>query len=117
MTATRQERRQRRIQHIRKLVSGTAEKPRLSVFRSNRYLFVQAVDDVHNKVIAALSEKKLTPKKEEKPLERAERLGTQFASLLAKAKVTTLAFDRGGYKFHGRIARFAESVRKSGINL
>ena len=114
MAKTRQEQRQRRMKHIRKSVKGATVKPRLSVFRSNRYLFVQAVDDEKNKVLAALSEKKLI-KKGEKPVDRAERFGTEFASLLKKAKVSELVFDRGGYRFHGRIARFADGVRKAGI--
>ncbi len=115
MATTRQERRQRRVKHIRRLVSGTSDRPRLSVYRSNRYLFVQAVDDVNNKVLAALSEKKVEPVKDEKPVDRAGRMGTQFGELLKKAKVEEIVFDRGGYKFHGRIAQFADSVRKSGI--
>lgn len=103
--------------HVRKNMTGTALKPRITVFRSNRYLFVQAIDDSVNKVLCALSEKKLTAKKEEKPIDRAERLGIEFSGLLKKKKVENAVFDRGGYKFHGRIARFAEAVKKSGINL
>jgi large subunit ribosomal protein L18 len=117
MASTRREARQRRIRHIRKTVRGISIKPRLSVFRSNRYLFVQAIDDTKNRVLAALSEKTLTKKKGEKPVDRAERLGNEFGVLLKKAKIVEMVFDRGGYRFHGRIARFAEAVRKSGIKL
>lgn len=117
MAKTRRETRQRRIKHIRKIVNGTSTKPRLSVFRSNQYLFVQAVDDTKNRILAALSEKALSEKPGEKPVDRAGRLGTEFGVLLKKAKVTVMVFDRGGYRFHGRIACFAEAVRKSGIKL
>ena len=115
MSSTRKEMRIRRRKRVRKSVYGTAEKPRLSIFRSNKYLFAQLVDDEKNVVIAALWEKKLKSKKDEKPVERATRFGEEFGALLKKKKVQTVVFDRGGYKFHGRVKQFADGVRKAGI--
>ena len=115
MTMTRKEKRERRRKHIRKNLAGTAAVPRLSVFRSNRYLFVQAVDDEANKVVTAMSEKTLKEKKDESPLERAGRLGKEFGKMLKEKKIDALVFDRGGYKYHGRVASFADGVREAGI--
>jgi len=78
-------------------------------------LFVQAVDDEANKSMAALSESKIKPAEGEKPVDRAERMGKMFGALLKKVKITTVVFDRGGYKYHGRIKRFADGVREEGI--
>lgn len=115
MATTRRQKRIKRRTHIRKNVYGTAEKPRLSVFKSNRYLFVQAVDDEGNIVISALWEGKIKPEKDEKPVDRAGRVGEKFGDMLKKKKVNTVVFDRGGYKYHGRLKSFAEGVRKAGI--
>ena len=115
MSKTRKEMRIRRRKRVRKSVNGTAERPRLSDFRSTRYLFAQAIDDDNNKVLAALWEKTLKPKKDEKQLDRAHRFGTDFGVLLKKKKVKTVVFDRGGYKYHGRVKQFADAVRKSGV--
>ena len=115
MATTRQVQRGRRRRHIRKSVSGSAVKPRLSVYRSNKFLFIQAVDDESNKVISALWEKAIKPKKDEKPMDRAGRMGEAFGEQLKKKKIKTAVFDRGGYKYHGRLKSLAEGVRKAGI--
>jgi large subunit ribosomal protein L18 len=115
MAKTRKDSRIRRRRHIRKTISGTASCPRISVFRSNRFMFVQAVDDETNQVIAALWEKTLKSVKDEAPIDRAARLGSEFGKLLTKKKVTQAVFDRGGYKYHGRVRSFADGVREAGI--
>lgn len=115
MKKTRNDSRIRRRKHTRKSISGTAARPRISVFRSNRYLFVQAVDDENNRVIAAIWEKTLKPVKGEVPIDRAARLGSEFGKVLVKKKVKQAVFDRGGYKYHGRIKSFADGVRDAGI--
>lgn len=115
MAKTRSEQRNRRKMHIRKRVAGSVEKPRLSIFRSNRYMFAQIVDDENGKPMCGLWEKTLTSKKDEKPSDRAGRFGEEFGKLLKKRKVDTVVFDRGGYKYHGRIKQFADGVRKQGI--
>ena len=115
MAVTRRQKRIRRRTHIRKSVHGTAEKPRLSVFKSNKFLFVQAVDDEANKTIAAFWEGKVKPKRDEKPIDRAGRMGEEFGGMLKKKKVKIVVFDRGGYRYHGRLKSFADGVRKAGI--
>jgi large subunit ribosomal protein L18 len=115
MAMTRKEKRMRRRKHVRRNITGTGAIPRLSVFKSNRYLFVQAIDDEMNKVVTAMSEKTLKEKKDETPVDRAGRLGEEFGKALKKKKVDAVVFDRGGYKYHGRVASFADGVRKSGI--
>lgn len=115
MAKTRRVQRKRRKMHIRKRIVGTAERPRLSVYRSNRFMFAQIVDDESGKPVCGLWEKKLPDKKGEKPVDRAGRFGEEFGKLIQKKKVETVVFDRGGYKYHGRIKEFAEGVRKQGI--
>ncbi|MBN2100874.1 50S ribosomal protein L18 [Candidatus Dojkabacteria bacterium] len=115
MTKTRREKRNRRKLHIRKNIEGTSEKPRVSIYKSNRYLFAQLVNDEEMKVCCGLSEKVIKPEKDEKPVDRAERMGVEFGKLIKKNKVETLVFDRAGYKYHGRIKAFAEGLRKSGF--
>lgn len=115
MKLTRQTHRRRRHLHLRKKIEGTASKPRISVFRSNRYLFVQAVDDEQNKVLSALSEKKVALEKGQKPIDRAGKMGGMFGDMLKKKKVKTAVFDRSGYAYHGRVMQLADGIRKSGI--
>lgn len=115
MGKNRKDSRIRRRKHIRKFILGNAVSPRISVFRSNRYMFVQAVDDESNRVIAAIWEKTLKPIKDEDPIGRAARLGGEFGKVLIKKKVKQVVFDRGGYKYHGRIKSFADGVRDAGI--
>ena len=78
-------------------------------------MFVQAVADDTNKVVCALWEKAIKPVKDEAPIDRASRFGEEFGKLLLKKKVEQVVFDRGGYKYHGRIKSFADGVRKAGI--
>lgn len=115
MARSRKEKRERRKRHIRKTVYGTAEKPRVGVFKSNRYLYAFLVDDDRGHTLASLCEKKLKSKKDEKPVDRASRLGEKFAEMIKKTKVDKTVFDRSGYKFHGRIKAFAEALREAGI--
>ncbi len=114
---TRKEKRERRKLHIRKNLYGTSEIPRVSVFRSNRYLYVQLVDDESSKVLFGMSEKKMKSKKDEKPVDRASRLGEKFGEEMAKKKIKNAVFDRSGYKYHGRVKALADGIRKSGIKL
>lgn len=117
MAHTRGEQRDKRRKHIRKILSGTATKPRLSIFRSNRFLFAQVLDDSSNRVLAAMLEKKVASAKEkgEKPVARAARFGEIFGAALVKKKVTHIVFDRGGYAYHGKVQAFADGVRKAGV--
>ena len=111
----KERRRHARKIHIRKRLRGTAERPRLSVFRSNKALFVQAIDDVHGSTLAAAStlEKELGALK--KNVEGGAQLGEVIGKRLIEKGVKSVIFDRNGYLYHGRIAAIAEGARKAGV--
>lgn len=118
MTKTRQEKRERRKLHIRKNIWGSADRPRINVYKSNKYLYVQAVNDDEGKAMMSLSSKKIDAgSKEMKPVDLAFKLGEEFGKKMKAKKITEGVFDRAGYKFHGRVKAVAEGMRKSGIKL
>lgn len=102
----------KRKQRVRKSLFGTVQRPRLCVFRSNKYLQVQAIDDLNHKTIIGISD--ILVKKGTKT-ERAQQLGKLFFEDLKKNKIDSIIFDRGQYKYHGRVKAFAESLREAGI--
>jgi large subunit ribosomal protein L18 len=108
-------RRLRRRRRVRAKVQGTAERPRISVFRSNRGIFVQLVDDVAGHTLAAVNwtEGDL---RSLKPMEQARRAGELLAERAKAAGIDTAVFDRGGYRYHGRVKALAEGARESGLN-
>ena len=101
-----------RKRRIRAKISGTAAKPRVSIFRSNRYLSVQAVDDGANVTLAASSTKPLGAKANK---EGAAALAADFAGKLKAAGVSDVLFDRNGYIYHGVVAAFADALRANEI--
>ena len=110
--------RQRIRKRIRKKISGTSEKPRVMITRSNRYIYVQAIDDDNGKVLAAAStlEKEFKEKhKNTKNSKASQVLGDIVAKRLKKIKVEQVVFDRGIYPYHGRIKTLAEAMRKGGL--
>jgi len=107
------ENRESRRGRVRAKVSGTAERPRLSVFRSNRRVFLQLIDDDRGITLVSASDLKL--KKKMKKTEIAKEVGKELAALAAKKKITKAVFDRGGYKFHGRVKAAAEGAREGGL--
>ena len=102
----------KRKRRIRAKISGSAVLPRVSVFRSNRYISVQAIDDVTATTLRALHSK-TTGHKSNK--EGAAALGEAFAATLKKAKITEIVFDRNGYQYHGVIAAFGDALRANEI--
>ena len=104
--------RQRRHNRIRAKLSGTAERPRVCVFKSNRHLFVQAVDDVAGKTLA--SNKPTKPIKGTKT-DAAKAIGLALAKAMQGQGITKAVFDIGGYKYHGRVKAIAEGLREGGI--
>ena len=110
--------RERRKLRIRKKVNGTAERPRLSVFRSARYVYAQAVDDTQGRVLAAASELEALlkvavagkPKKE-----RARIVGKALGEKLIAQGVTQVVFDRNGFIYHGRVKEVADGARDAGL--
>ncbi|GAA3637229.1 50S ribosomal protein L18 [Flavivirga jejuensis] len=116
MALTKNERRLRIKSRIRKVVSGTETRPRLAVFRSNKEIYAQIVDDVTGNTISAASsrDKDISSAKATKS-EVAKLVGKALAEKALKAGVETIAFDRGGYLYHGRVKSLAEGAREAGL--
>ena len=107
--------RERRRKRIRAKLMGTKKRPRLSVFRSNKYLFVQLIDDVAGKTLLGMSEKTFSKKGKLTKVEIASLLGEALAKKAKSKKISTIVFDRAGYKYHGRVKVLADGVRKGGL--
>lgn len=115
-TLYKQRLRERRRRRIRKKVKGTAERPRLSVFRSNRHIYAQIIDDQRGYTLASAStmEKGLDLAGKEKS-EQAREVGRLIAERARQAGVETVVFDRGGNLYHGRVKALAEAAREGGL--
>jgi large subunit ribosomal protein L18 len=113
-TATREQKRQSRHRRVRAKVRGTGERPRISVFRSNRGVFAQMIDDEAGRTVASVSwtEPDL---RSLAPLEQARRAGMTLAERAQHAQVQRAVFDRGGYRYHGRVKALAEGAREGGL--
>jgi large subunit ribosomal protein L18 len=107
-------RRLRRRRRVRAKVTGSAERPRISVFRSNRGIFAQLIDDASGRTLAAVqwTEPEL---RSLKGTEQAARAGALLAERAKAAGVETAVFDRGGYQFHGRVKALADGAREAGL--
>lgn len=97
---------------IRGRISGTAQRPRMSVFRSNKQIYVQLIDDLNGRTLAAASSKGIT---EGTKCEIAAKVGEKIADVAKAAGIDTVVFDRGGYLFHGRVKSLADGARKGGL--
>jgi large subunit ribosomal protein L18 len=117
MATNRKETRQRIHARIRKKVSGTAKRPRLSVHFSARHVYAQVIDDDAGKTLAAVStlQKDLAGQKAAANRESAERVGKAIAEKLLAKKVENVVFDRGGYIFHGKVKALADAAREGGL--
>jgi large subunit ribosomal protein L18 len=113
--ATPNARRLKRRRRVRAKVHGSAERPRISVFRSNRGIFAQLVDDDAGRTLAAVNwtEGEL---RSLKPMEQAQHAGALLAERAKAAGIETAVFDRGGYRYHGRVKALAEGAREAGLN-
>jgi large subunit ribosomal protein L18 len=111
---TKPQRRLRRRRRVRARIRGSAERPRLSVYRSNRGVFVQLIDDDAGRTLASASWTEPELRKLDS-MEQAKRAGALLAERGKKAGVETCVFDRGGYRFHGRVAAIAEGAREGGL--
>ena len=116
MALSKQERRERIRFRIRKTVSGTEQRPRLAVFRSNKEIYAQLIDDVNGTTITAASsrDKSIDVSKVNKS-EAAKLVGKAIAEKAMKAGVEAVTFDRGGYLYHGRVKSLAEGAREGGL--
>jgi large subunit ribosomal protein L18 len=104
--------RQRRHLRVRKKVNGTAERPRLVVFRSDKHIYAQLVDDTVGRTIATVSSLKVGGGKKS---EKAAEVGKQVAAVAKDKGITRVVFDRGGYKYHGRVKAVADGAREGGL--
>ena len=107
--------RERRHKRVRGKVSGTAERPRLVVFRSNRGIEAQLVDDLEGKTLAAASWLQLKKSFKGSKTEQAAEVGKLLAENAKKADLETVVFDRGGYLYHGRVKALADAAREGGL--
>lgn len=105
----------RKVRHlrIRKHLSGTSKRPRLSVYRSNKQIYTQIIDDTTGKTLVQATTQELKTKTNN--LKAAEELGTLIAKKALDNKIKKVVFDRGGYKYHGRIKVLADAARKQGL--
>lgn len=107
------EKRLRLHKKIRTQISGTAERPRLAVFRSNEYIYAQLINDDTATTILAANDLKITGKTK---TERAIEVGTNIANLAKKENITKVVFDRAGFKYGGRVKALADAARAAGLN-
>lgn len=116
MALSKEHRRQRIHFRIRKTISGSAQRPRLAVYRSNKEIYAQLIDDVRGVTITAASsrDKDIDASKANKT-EAAKLVGKSIAEKAMKAGVESVAFDRGGYLYHGRVKSLAEGAREGGL--
>ena len=116
--STKREARGRRHQRVRKKVRGTAARPRLAVFRSSRHIYAQVIDDVAGRTLAAAStaESELRSGKTG-TVDAAKAVGKLLGERAKAAGVETAVFDRGGFRYHGRVAGIAEGAREAGLKV
>ena len=116
MIVTTEFRRKRIKSRIRKIVSGDAQRPRLTVFRSNKQIYAQLIDDTSGKTLASVAslEKDLSGKSKAK-VEQAKLVGKAIAEKAVAAGITSVVFDRNGYLYHGRVKSLAEAAREAGL--
>ena len=107
--------RRRRHVRVRKAVIGSSARPRLAVFRSNRYLYAQVIDDQTGRTLAAASSQEAALRSKSLTVETATEIGKLVAERAKEAGVGSVVFDRGGYTYHGRIKALADAARASGL--
>ena len=117
MRGTRTEARRRRHLRVRRSVHGTAERPRLAVFRSNRYIYAQVIDDDAGHTLAAASSQEPALRDRTLTVDTAVEVGKLVAERAKEAGIESVVFDRGGFKYHGRVKALAEAAREEGLTL
>ena len=113
-TTTRRRGREQRHKRVRKRVVGSAERPRLAVYRSNRYVYAQLIDDYAGRTLVAVSS---LGAQQGGPTEQAKAVGQELAARAKEAGITTVTFDRGGFQYHGRVRAVADGAREGGLEL
>ena len=117
MSLSKLDRRKRIRKRIRKNISGTAVKPRLSIFRSNKEIYAQLIDDEQGKTLVAASsrDKAIDSSASEGKITTAQEVGKLLATKALKSGIKTIIFDRGGYLYHGRVKALADGAREAGL--
>lgn len=110
---TKRERRLKIRRRVRRHISGTAQRPRLCVFRSNKQIYAQVIDDVEGRTIVASDSRNITEAMPKKDM--AARVGQDIAKKAQAVGVETVVFDRSGYLYHGRVRELAEAARRAGL--
>jgi large subunit ribosomal protein L18 len=118
MALTKADRRQRIKYRIRKRLSGSGERPRMTVYRSNKQIYVQLVDDVSGQTLVSASskEKEIATQKVNK-IDQAKLVGKRLAEKAKEKGIESVVFDRNGYLYHGRVKNLADAARKSGLKI
>lgn len=112
---TKIELRERRHMRLRQKIRGTAERPRMSVCFTGQHVYVQFIDDIQGRTLAAVSTAAPDAKGTKANMAGAKKLGTLAAQKAKEKKITTVVFDRGGFKFHGRVKALADAAREAGL--
>jgi large subunit ribosomal protein L18 len=113
----RQVARERRHRRVRKKVRGTPERPRLAVFRSNKHVYAQVIDDVNGRTLAAASTKEKGFTGATATVDAAKQIGKLVGERAKAAGIDTVVLDRGGFKYHGRVAGVTDAVREAGLKV
>jgi large subunit ribosomal protein L18 len=100
---------------IRKKIGGTPEKPRLSVYKSNKHTYIQAIDDMSGRTLASASNLEKAERSSKNKVSEMEKLGLLIGQRLLEKKIQTVVFDRNGYKYHGKVKAVADGARKAGL--
>ena len=104
-----------RHKRVRSRILGTAERPRLSVFRSNKHIYAQIIDDENGRTLVGLSDAKMESEKKYKKTDRARLLGKKIGEKAVESKIKKVVFDRGAHRYHGRVKSLAEGAREAGL--
>ena len=115
MAVSKQDRRNKIRKRIRQDITGTSARPRLSVFRSNKEIYAQIIDDVNGKTLVAASSRDKGVSAEGDKKAQAAQVGKALAEKALQAGIETISFDRGGYLYHGRVKSLAEGAREGGL--
>ena len=117
MALSKLERRRRIKMRIRKRISGTPERPRMCVYRSNKQIYVQLIDDLNNVTVISASsrEKEIAEKEGISKTEQAQLLGKRIAGKCKEKGISSVVFDRNGYLYHGRVKSLADAAREGGL--
>lgn len=109
------DRRRRRKLHVRKSIVGTPSRPRVSVYKSNKHIYVQAIDDTESSTITSVSNVEADYKDLNKSVENAKKLGKVIGERLLEKKIDRIVFDRNGYLYHGIVKGIADGAREAGL--